>query len=785
MPVILRMLEILALFGTLGLPVNLLLLTRIDGPPGRWRVSARLLLAPVTGLAVFTVFTGFFYATSRPIVAAVPWFWLLLGVLWLTVLLIWWCSAPRCFPFRPGWRSALSHGLVALVLVVVLAMYLQPFIKNPDLVFWHYAGSDGYMYMRMAENIASRGTGIVPTLGPYDGVSGFLAEDLRHLHEGLFTEKPGTMATLGGMAGLLGLTTHETFSPLVGAGLTMLSLVLIVFGQSLLRLPFWASLGLAALGTLAMPVWMLGTHTFFANVLAMPFYALIMVLVRPVARWRSAVYVGLLLAGQTLLFPDGELVMVGVLAVTTPFLLWTAWRRRRLRQLLNAGALTMATTWILVAPFGRVLFATTFARLLKVLSPGPKNILLHNAADNPDGGWLHLHSLATIDWVWPAFNLNTIPPQPLLAGEKPYVWGFATLLVLFVGLSLGRRRMIQLFYYLVSVVLVLVLGLAGLLKSDYELFRALAIFAFVPLAAVCVLPWLVAGHAHTWRATTLRLVLLTVLAPLLVHFVRNDLYHFGFAYEQHAADAQYTTASLRDRAEISRLGASHSMVLATETPSFTAMANVMVLLSSVRLGLPVTYQKFVFFGDVGRRDAVYEADLVVKNLRYADIVERDPHEKKLYGSADFAVVENDQVPFFDNDTLPLTNGFLIEFLHKNRLALARTLSGQTEIAFYSRNRREIVIAFQLGVRDRPDYLSYGLDQAPGEKTAVGENGWAVLPPLTVERGLHRLNLGAVDRPVQLEVMRIRESNPDASATISGPLSPSTSERALPPSPDHP
>jgi len=745
MTVILRTLEILALLGVLGLPVNLLLLTRIDRPPGRWRVSARLLLAPVTGLAVFTVFTGFFYATARPIVASIPWFWWLLGGLWLAALLAWWRSAPRRFPFRPGWRSALSHGLVAVGLVVVLEINFRPFVQDPDRVFWHYAGSDGYMYMRMAENIGSRGTGIVPTLGPFDGVSGFLTEDLRHLHDGWFTEKPGTMAALAGMAGLLGLTTHETFSPLLIAGLALLYLTLVVFGRSLLRLPLWAGTGFAIMGTLAMPVWMLSSHTFFANVLALPFYPLVMLAVRPVTTWRSAVYVGLVLAAQTLLFPDGELALVGVLAVVTPFLLWTAWRRRRLLQLLGTGALTVVTTLVLVAPFGRVLFATTFARLLAVLSAAPRSAL-------QGSGEVHLHFLSKTDYVWPALNLNMIPPQPLLAGEKPYLLGFAALLVLFIGASLLRRPWPRLLPYLLSFLLILGFGLLGGFQSDYELFRALAIFAFVPLAAVCVLPWLVAGHAHTKRATILRLVLLALIAPLLVHFVRNDLKQFQFAYDDHFSDAQYTTASLKDRTEISRLGASHSMVLATETPTFTAMANAMVLLSPVKLGLPKFYQKFVFFNDVGNRDVVYEADLVVRNLRYIDIFDRTesvPAKPKLYVSGDFEVVENDREPFFDTDTFPMWHGYPKDFMKKRGLPLSRILSQQTVIKFFSRATQPIIVELQFAPGDLPASLPVAFDHDPAQHIGLTEDGRAILPLQLIGPGLHTLTLGPLPSPAQV------------------------------------
>jgi len=315
-----------------------------------------------------------------------------------------------------------------------------------------------------------------------------------------------------------------------------------------------------------------------------------------------------------------------------------------------------------------------------------------------------------------------------------------------------RRPRPRLLPFLLSFLLLLGIGLAGFLQSDYELFRALAVFAFVPLAAVCVLPWLVAGRAHTWRAMTGRLVLLAVLAPLLAHFVRNDLRQYKFAYDDHFLDAQYTTANLKDRAEISRLGASHSMVLATETPTFTAMANAMVLFSPVRLGLPKFYQKFVFFYNVGNRDVVYEADLVVRNLRYIDIFDRTesvPAKPKLYVSGDFEVVENDREPFFDSDTFPMWHGYPKDFMKKRGLPLSRILSQQTEIKFFSRATQPIIVELQFAAGALPASLPAAFDHEAGQNIEVNPDGRAFLPLQVIGPGLHTLTLGPVPQPAQV------------------------------------
>ena len=763
MIVAIRTAEILAIFGLLGLPLNLLLLPRASGRPRTPRISSRLLLAPATGLAVFAVYTAAFFAVRQPVAMASAFFWPLLAGLGLAVTAGLWRFAPGSFSQMTGpslgRRALISHGLVVAGLLLVLGFHLGPFLQNPDLVFWHYAGSDGYFYMRIAEHVAQSGSGVIPTLGPYDGASGFLAWDLRLFQAGSFVDKPGTMSTLGGLAGVLGLTTHETFSPLVGAGVASLYLVLVVFGQSLLKLPVWASVAFAGLGSLAPPVWMLATHTFLGNLLALPFYPLIMLMVvRPAAPWRPAVYVGLLWSAQMVLFPDGTLALAGMLFLAVLWQGWTACRLHRLHRFVVAGLVAAGTAGVLLSPFGRVLYVTAGWRLRQVLFNGSLRTLSdHPAALPPATGWSGLKPLVNIDWIWGAFNLNTIPPQALKAGEIPYLDGLAAGLILFVLASIGRRRLTRLFPYLLGFLLLLAAGLAGLFQSAYELFRALAVFAFVPLAALCVLPWLVAGSARAWRPALLRFALLALLIPLLGHFVQTDWYHFRLARDQHMPDAQYTAENLHDREAISRLGRAHSLILTSETASFTGFANVLILFSQAKLGVPESYNKFIYINDREHRAAPYAAARVVRNLRYLDITARDPGRLRYYASRDFEVVENDLEPFYDNDTLPQLNGFPAEFLRQHQLPLTRSLSDRTTIKFYSRVRRWIVVELQFSLGDRPTDLTYALDGAPPQPAQLDQEGKVLLPAMTLEPGLHQLTLGPLQHPAQLRGFRLHDN----------------------------
>src|SRR5438309_1412594 len=136
MLVALRAAEILSIFTATGLPVCVLLLPS----------EARVLFAPVTGLAILAIFSSFVLALGWPVFDTPLPFAFLVFVLWIGVVLQ---CAPRFRPRLPDWRAA----AVLAGLLVVLAPYLWPAIRDPGVVFWHYAGSDGYMYMRLAEQV--------------------------------------------------------------------------------------------------------------------------------------------------------------------------------------------------------------------------------------------------------------------------------------------------------------------------------------------------------------------------------------------------------------------------------------------------------------------------------------------------------------------------------------------------------------------------------------------------------------------------------------------------------
>src|SRR5207248_1384507 len=151
----------------------------------------------------------------------------------------------------------------------------------------------------------------------------------------------------------------------------------------------------------------------------------------------------------------------------------------------------------------------------------------------------------------------------------------------------------------------------------------------------------------------------------------NDRHQFDLVYAEHLPDAQYTSDDIRARQDAQRLLGSQTVVLSSETPSFTAFANVIMLFSSSQLAVPNAFYKFVFFTGLGGvtatggpllpRDEQYTSSVVLRNTRYGDIFDPSQTRQPMYSSDDFSLFDNDLVPFFDNDTFPVLNAFPLAF----------------------------------------------------------------------------------------------------------------------------
>lgn len=742
------------LFTVIGLPPTTLLWSKVDSSRRLGNTRTTLALAPVVGLCVFAVFMAAYYAWGRPVREGVPVLWLLLGLAWLGVAV---CFHERLFALRlprlrrPRLSSTLITLEILLGLLIVAGAFAVPFVRNPDLVFWHYAGSDGYIYMRIAEHVENVGTAQLPQVDLYDGANGFLAEEVRHFEDQTFVDKPGTMATLAGVSAVLGRLPQETFSPLVLVAMCLLYLALIVFGSSI-GLPAWLSPVFAAFGALSPAAWMIATHTFLGNALALPLFPLVLSLIGQQLSLRSGLLAGLALAAQTVVFPDGTLALVGMMAPYMAFLLMYAWRRRFLRRLLGAVGAGMACAAVLLTPYGTLLGATAFWRLATVVSTGILGLI--TGTKSTTNAPL-LHQLSTFDWIWPAFNLNTIPPTPLNPIDRRYLVLLAALIVGFIGLCLATRRARGLAFYASTTLALVVMGVfGGVFLSDYELFRALAVFAFVPLAVVFVLP-VALGEL---RASGIRVagagVAALMGAILLVRFAQNDRYHFDLAYSSHLPDAQYTAEDIQDRIAVGNVASNKSIVMSTETPSFTAFANVLMLFSQAHIAVPESDEKFVFFPPPKTipEGSQYASDLVLFNRRYQDVWSPDwAIDAPVYTSDDFIVLPNELVPFFDNDTFPPVNGFPMKIQKARQMLVARALTTQTDIAFYCRATTNVRLDLAFDPQHSAPSLLVSLDGAP-PTTQVISNA-TLSETVSLAAGLHRLGLGTSGVPVYLTSLR--------------------------------
>jgi hypothetical protein len=645
----------------------------------------------------------------------------------------------------------------AIGLAVVAVTYLWPFLQDGQIVFWHYAGSDGYMYMRIAEFVGDLGTAQNPSVGIYDGASGFVRDEMLRFHMGLFVDKPATIGVLAALAALLGLLPHEAFSPLTIAALILLYISLLVFGRSI-RLHFITSALFAAFGALGTVAWLMGTYTFLGNVLALPFLPLLLPLGRPPS-FRLAAYAGLLLAALTLVFPDGMLVVVGLLA---PYVLvgcWQAIRKRTLKSLLGRTALDIAI-WILpMFAFGGVLIATLVGRLDTVLARGV-------SGEAPSKAGFVLHSLQSFNWLWPAFNLNVLPPEPLRAEQLVPALLLVVACLAYIAGCVWSRRADVLFFGLLSMLLLLAIGAAGgIFRSDYELFRALTVLFFVPLAVVFSLPERLARMLSQGRIRFMvaSLVVLAML-PIVARFAANDQYQFDLRYGQHLADAQYTSDDIRSRQKAQQLIGKQTIVMSSETPSFTAFANVLMLFAPLSPGVPNAFYKFVFFPDVGNltpvttellpRNEQYTASFVLRNSRYGDILDPSQTHQPTYSSDDFALFENDLIPFFDNDTFPAVNPFPLAFLKPRGLAIARTLSQRTEIPFFSKLDRQVDVQVAFNGAKLPTSVTAQFDGASAETFRVDADGVLRISGLYSAAGLHKLVLGPLEPAAQVTSLRL-------------------------------
>src|SRR5207237_8924623 len=194
----------------------------------------------------------------------------------------------------------------------------------------------------------------------------------------------------------------------------------------------------------------------------------------------------------------------------------------------------------------------------------------------------------------------------------PYIVGLVLVALVYLAQAALRRSLDALVFYVVGLAALLAVGtVGGIFLSDYELFRALAVFGFIPLALLFTVPAaLLVRSPSSWQQRVAGGMLAFASVAMLAHFAENDRYQFSLVYSDHLPDAQYTTGDIQDRAAIARLAGGRPIVLSSETPSFTALANTLTLFSSSKVGVAAAYHKLFFFVAPPSKELQYTADLL-------------------------------------------------------------------------------------------------------------------------------------------------------------------------------
>lgn len=779
---------ILGIFVAAGLPLNLLL-----RPPTYGRFDARLLLAPTSGLAVTTIYAFFLVGLGQPIRNGTVAFWAFLGAAWLMVGVRYGKHATKWLSHRPKASMAAVASMVACGSLIIGVFFLLPFFRDSSLVFWHYSGSDGYFYMRVAERLENFSRWDLPPVGPYDGSAGFYTADFRLFNSPQGQgDKPGTFALLGELASLLGLLPHEVFSPLMAAaGLTLF--LALTWSGGAFGMSWWLAPIFAAEGAVAMVVWYFGDNTFLGNMLTLPLVPAVLALMDCSLGLATGILGGILLGAMMVLFPTGPLAVVAVGSSTVVLaFVRTVIEKRTIRFIAGLLAWVLTTLLVMLPMLGYLLRSANILSFLNLLPiPG----LYAQVPQPPSVHWGHV--LEHTNWIWPALNLNVLPPYDLASDEKRFVALLVILYCLSLALVAWQRHGRVLLLGLGFATILLAGTLSGMVSDDYNLYRAAALFWFVPLAllfdalmiagqrlwrigllwmlplgllfsglsfterrpvragvivlVIAVLGWsivrLVQGGPWATRTTLLRYgqtALLTAFIILLARFARDDYREFSLGWAMHPSDAQYTQADMDDRRAITALLGNRTIVLSSEIPTFTAFANVLMLFSSIHLGSPNYFYRFLFFPpDDPPKDVAYSSDLVLRTRKYHDVYKLPARQPRLYQSREYEVVKNDMVPFFDNETLPVDDG-------------RRMFSTRTDINYLSQEERDVRWTLRFVADNHPGELSFAFDRRAQDPLTIQSDGTVTLPIVHLTPGLHELTLAAPDASAQLESMALTD-----------------------------
>jgi hypothetical protein len=526
------------------------------------------------------------------------------------------------------WRPPRVAGVAIaplLLLGATLGVYSVPFLRDPDLVCFAHAGTDGNAYINTAQYQITHGERETPEPDVYHVYTGLIRYYSR-LPEG-WVEKPGTNVTLAFFSSLLGRLPHEVFSPLMLAFTALAYLGTLALARCL---GFgWGMAAVAGFAAAASPSLLaLASNTYFsATATYGMFPALLVAADDAMRRRRTAVVLAGLYTTYFLLSPQSWLVPPAALG---PYLAWSAWRDRR-------------AAWICLA-----VLAGSFVALNLVsggLYWGTGRVYRHafGGVMTPD----------TRRWSWNLFwhtlGVGEIMASPATTLDAVAWLALGCVLALamyYLVDSVWRRELSVVWFGYLGFWLMVLVGGAGQRFQSVEILSRVA-QQFGPLHP---LVYLTVARRSGRPAVGLvaALVILHQYRPF-VEFEKVSLFVSPQRSNQHLR------STLRERDQIGRVVGEATVLADSRLPNLTALANVVSLFSNLRLGIPPEYLQFFRLQDAPRPREYLCAAYVLLPQYFSDV---QPAEGPgtVYDGRWFRLRRNERFLIFNNETFPVRDG---------------------------------------------------------------------------------------------------------------------------------
>jgi hypothetical protein len=745
---------ILFFLFALGLPLSLFCF-------GRRRINLALLLAPHCGLAILAIIAANTYLFNVAVANIVP---PVVGLSILNVIgVIWYFSRLGQSQIASGSKLKLKSGLTyidknflipVLLLSLTCIIYSLPFILNRDLVFYAYAGTDGYAYMSIAGYQMNHGVYDAPSADIYHVYSGLIAA-LTEVRNGV--DKPGTMAVLAFLSSLLARLPQQVFSPLMLTGVLLTFLSVFALAQSL---GYSAILsGVAGfVSTVSLPVLGLSSNTYLAATITLALFPVILALAQYIwVNKRSGLGLIALYTAYFLFSPPSSIIPIAAVFLYLGYSGYQYLRREAKAIWINA-----------LVPLGLFLLINLNPLIFELYISKLFDNLGRAFSGNYSPQWIIFgepvtFSRAPLDSVL-AWNLfwHSLGIGPIMAGTTSQIdsLGYLALgLIVLTGLaylarSAFRRDFSILFFAYFSFWLVVLIGGVGGVFRSYEILSRVT-QQFVPLHGLVYLSLLPSKGSVFWTKPLRRTVLVVALVVVMIYPFK---YFYDFEktslFDDPQRVNQYSADSLSARGDIERIVAQSPVLFNSSIPTYTGVANAAALFSNIRLAIPPAYLKFFFLDRVPRPDDYYCAPFVLTSEMYVDIYD-NVDEEILYQKNGFRLSTNNLTLFFDNVTFEIKNGFDVKVLKKLSYVQARKLIGDTIIHVCSEEARMARLTFRYTSVPDEQVFDLLVNSSPiGGMVVFGKEGMLTTMPFPLSKGVNQIELRSRSSGERVEILGI-------------------------------